>query len=76
MCLTTLETFELALYPSASMRDAALALAINTGRTVYDSLYVALAESRGCSLVTSDERLVNGLKQTRPTASVLWLGSF
>ena len=33
---------------------AALGVALATGRTVYDSLYIALAMHEGCRLVTAD----------------------
>jgi predicted nucleic acid-binding protein len=74
-CLATLDTFDISFYPTESILGSALAIAISSGRSVYDSLYVALAEIRGCTFITADERLVNGLKQTRPTASAIWLGS-
>ncbi len=40
---------------------AALPLAIETDRTVYDSLYLALAVQSSSVLLTADERLVNAL---------------
>jgi predicted nucleic acid-binding protein len=39
----------------------ALALAAETGRTVYDCLYLALAIRENVTLLTGDERLANGL---------------
>lgn len=41
-----------------------LKIAMNTGRTAYDSLYLALAVELGCKVVTADKRLVNGLTGT------------
>ena len=43
---------------------AALELALATGRTVYDCMYLALAIDRECRLVTADERFVNALATT------------
>jgi predicted nucleic acid-binding protein len=34
--------------------------------SVYDCLYVALAESEGCELVTADQRLINNLRPHFP----------
>ena len=48
-------------------------IAITFDRTVYDSLYVALAISHNTSLVTADERLANAVAARLP---VKWLGAF
>jgi predicted nucleic acid-binding protein len=50
----------------------AFAIANAFERTVYDSLYVALAISSKSQLVTADERLANALAAHLP---VKWLGS-
>lgn len=52
------------LYPSTVLLEGALALALTYERSVYDALYLALALSRQCQLVTADERLVNALHDT------------
>ena len=60
--------------PTAGGRELsndALAIALSTGRTVYDSMYVALAVQRNASFITADERLVNALATHWP---VRWLG--
>lgn len=51
----------------------AMRLAIIYGRTVYDSLYVALALESQTQLITADERVVNALAARLP---VKWLGAF
>jgi predicted nucleic acid-binding protein len=53
----------------------AIEVALATGRTVYDSLYIALAMHEGCRFVTADERLVNGLGGTPYRAHAVWLGT-
>ena len=63
------------LRPSLPLLTNALDIAARLGRTVYDSLYVALAVARGCQLVTADERLVNALGGTPLAASVISLRS-
>jgi predicted nucleic acid-binding protein len=42
----------------------ALELAIATGRSVYDCMYLAMAIDRQCRLVTADKRFVNALAPT------------
>jgi predicted nucleic acid-binding protein len=58
--------------PSHPMIEAALNIAIVFDRTVYDSVYVALALQRGAQLVTADEKLANAVAAHFP---VRWLGA-
>jgi predicted nucleic acid-binding protein len=46
------------IYPAISLFPRAFDIASQTRATVYDALYVALAEREGCELVTADEKLV------------------
>lgn len=54
----------------------ALEIAMATGRTLYDSLYVALAEEIDAKVVTADRKLVNALAATPWSAYVLDLEHF
>ncbi len=47
--------------PSSELLDPALRLAIETGCTVYDCLYLALAITCEATVVSNDLRLVNAL---------------
>jgi predicted nucleic acid-binding protein len=58
--------------PSRAVLREALTIALDFGRTVYDSTYVALAVATGSQLLTADERLVNALGSRFP---VRWLGA-
>ncbi|MBI2195043.1 MAG: type II toxin-antitoxin system VapC family toxin [Planctomycetes bacterium] len=60
--------------PSAALAGVALPMAIRTGRTVYDCLYVALAVEQGSVMVTGDQRLVSALAGTPLAAYVEWIG--
>ncbi len=57
---------------SEPLLEAAFAIAHRYSRTFYDSLYVALAVSRGAILVTADEKLA---KATAAYLPVKWIGS-
>jgi len=46
------------------LTPSAFEIALAFDRTVYDSLYVALAQSRQVPFITADERLVNALRPT------------
>src|SRR5262249_46818336 len=63
----------LTVHPSAPLLEAALEIAMRTGRTVYDSQYVALAMQLDSRLVTADERLYNALKDGPLGAYILWV---
>jgi predicted nucleic acid-binding protein len=58
--------------PSRAVLPEALTIAVDFGRTVYDSTYVALAVATASELLTADERLVNALGSRFP---VRWLGA-
>jgi predicted nucleic acid-binding protein len=62
----------IATVPSLDLVPQALNLALTYGRTVYDSLYVALAMQSKSQLITADERLANALAAHLP---VKWLGA-
>jgi predicted nucleic acid-binding protein len=58
--------------PSLKLLDSAFQIATAFERTVYDSLYVALAVYSNAQLITADERLANSLAARFP---VKWLGA-
>lgn len=70
--LAALQERELQTVPSRSLLDVAFGIATAFDRTVYDSLYVALAVQLKAQLITADERLANSLAARLP---VKWLGA-
>ena len=71
--LSVLEEQPLATFSSMPLVNASLDIALRYGRSIYDSLYVALAVASHSELVTADEKLANALGGYLP---VKWLGSF
>jgi len=59
------------LHPYLPLLPQAFALASQARIGVYDCLYVALAESQGCELLTADDRL----KKSLPTHPIVLLSS-
>jgi predicted nucleic acid-binding protein len=57
--------------PTRNLLEDAYHLAVTHGRSVYDSLYLALSIREGCQFVTADERLVNAVGSSLST--VVWL---
>jgi hypothetical protein len=61
--------------PIADLMPRAFAIAVAHMVTIYDSLYVALAETRDIPLVTADERLIRRLSGDVALAKLLvWVG--
>jgi predicted nucleic acid-binding protein len=61
------------LYPSGTMLEIALDISIEHRRSLYDSLYLALAVSRRCPMVTADRRFFNSLKRSTLARHLLWI---
>jgi predicted nucleic acid-binding protein len=70
--LATLKAYNLITIASVALIKRAFEIAYSFDRTVYDSLYVALAVEHGIELVTADLKLVNALAIRFP---VKWLGA-
>lgn len=74
--LIAVETMRSRNFPTMPSRDLmadALRIAVLSGRTFYDSVYVSLALEANALFLTADERLANALGAHLP---VRWLGTF
>ena len=70
--LNILISYGLPAVPSVTLLDLALRIGVEYKRTVYDSIYIALAVQYGRQLVTTDEKLANALAAYFP---VKWIGA-
>jgi predicted nucleic acid-binding protein len=70
--LSYLGNCDLPAYSTFALLDHAFDIANTYNRSVYDSLYVALAMQTKSQLITADERLANALAAHFP---VKWLGA-
>ncbi len=70
-----LDHFPLTIIPSRLVLDGAMEIALGTGRSVYDSVYLALAVALGCRMITADERLANALAGGPLASNVIWIGA-
>lgn len=61
------------IFPSVLLIELALEIALDSSRSVYDSLYLALALYTNCQLVTADRRLFNALQETYYAAHLMWV---
>lgn len=62
-------------YTSGLLTDA-LQIALSTKRSVYDSLYIALAAKEGCQLMTDDRKLYGALQPTSLAAFVTLIENY
>ena len=69
--LADLTQYDFPTFPTVNLIGKAFEIATTYERTVYDSLYVALAVQTNSQLITADERLANSVAAHFP---VKWLG--
>ena len=65
----------LEITPCGHLAEPALQLALRSGRTVYDCMYLALAVTTKTTLFSADKRLVNALADTPLAKHVAWIGA-
>ena len=70
--LAAVKDLNLTTVPSVGVIELAFKIATCFDRTVYDSLYVALAVEAHAQMVTADEKLANAVAAHLP---VKWLGA-
>ena len=70
--ITSLESIGIATFPCRPLLRSAMDIAVIFDRTLYDSMYVALAVESNAPLLTADERLANALATLFP---ICWLGA-
>jgi predicted nucleic acid-binding protein len=63
----------LEVHPTDSVLETAFGIALDTGRTVYDSIYLATSKAMNCELVTADRRLYNAAQGTPLATSLIWI---
>jgi predicted nucleic acid-binding protein len=58
--------------PSRTLAAVALTLAVETGQTGYDCVYLALARTWKCQLVTADRTFHTALAKGKYASTLLW----
>src|SRR3989442_14603740 len=71
--LARIDAASFQVHPSRPLLPLALELAAGFGRTVYDSVYLAVAMIRHCPLVTADRRLYDALAAGALRSHLLWV---
>jgi predicted nucleic acid-binding protein len=71
--LEAIEAVGLTVWTDRGLLWDAIAIALRRGCSVYDSLYLALADKIDGRLVTADRRLVNSVAGTDSARRVVWI---
>ncbi|MBW4494682.1 MAG: type II toxin-antitoxin system VapC family toxin [Oscillatoria princeps RMCB-10] len=71
--LAALMALPLQIHPSFPLMPQALDIAARTEQAVYDCVYLALAVTNGCQMVTADLRFFNALQGDPLAAHLLWV---
>ena len=68
-----LRQYPIKLHPHLTLLDPAFAIASGEGRSVYDSLYIALAILLDAQMLTADRKLYNALKKSPFKKNITWV---
>jgi len=71
--LAAFTALDVEIYPSSILLNSAFALALALDRTVYDSLYLALAIAQDCALVTADQRFHGSVRESPLASHIRWI---
>lgn len=71
--LTVLMSGDLQIYSSQTLMPLALEIAVRIDQAVYDCVYLALAVTNQCQMVTADERFYNSLSRDILFSQVCWI---
>lgn len=69
-----IESIPIKIEPSKPLLRLAVDLAVVYNITVYDALYLAIAQIYESKVITADKKLTNVLKNTFLEGNVVWLG--
>jgi predicted nucleic acid-binding protein len=64
---------DVTIHPMEPIFERALQIALESGRSAYDGMYLALAEALSTRAVTADRRLYNALQNGPFAGLVLWI---
>jgi len=71
--LKTFPSLGVEIYPSSALLSSAFEVAVALDRTVYDSLYLALAVAQDGALVTADQRFHAAVIESTLASHVRWI---
>ena len=72
--LKLIKQVDFEIFASYDLVDQALEISIQIKQAIYDCIYLALAISNDCQMLTADERFINAVRQNSDIDSITWLG--
>jgi len=60
-------------YSTKALQERAFELALETGSSIYDCLYLALAEDLECRMVTADHKFFQALQNSTLSSHLSWV---
>ncbi len=72
--LSAIVSVNWSLHSHQSVVRSAFTGAVETGQTVYDWTYLALAVALSCEFVTADEKFYRAIEQTKLRKNIKWIG--
>ena len=70
-----IEQQPITIFPSSLIVEPAIEIAFDTGASVYDCCYLALAMLYDCKMATADRKLMSALLYTKYSRHVLWIAN-
>jgi len=71
--MTALDAMPLEFFSAKNLLPATFEIAVMLDRTVYDSLYLALALTQECALITADKRFHSVVEHSALADHVVWI---
>jgi predicted nucleic acid-binding protein len=72
--IAAFDMLALEIYPSKPLLSSAFRIAAAVDRTVYDSLYIALAVAQDCVLITDDRKFHGVIAESPLAEHIRWIG--
>jgi predicted nucleic acid-binding protein len=71
-----ISTFPIRSYPSHNFREEAFHMAVGTKRSIYDCLYLAVAEALDGRMITADRKFFQSLQNSPLKDRMIWVEDF
>lgn len=71
--IASLPSYEIRIHSNEDLLEPAFVGALQTGQSAYDWIYLTLAISLKCKLVTADRKFFLGMRNTRYKEYLIWI---